>query len=97
MNVQKDRDRPDDSGELRRRTEAALRGREFDADTLSVQQARHLIHKLTVHQIELVEDILGRPDPIPLHLLEHRELRPPERGLTAIRKTHAIRVRTVRR
>jgi PAS domain S-box-containing protein len=53
VNVKKGRNRPDDSGELRRRAEAVLRGRESDAATLSVQQVRHLIHELEVHQIEL--------------------------------------------
>jgi PAS domain S-box-containing protein len=53
MNVQKNRNRPDDFAELRRRAEAALRGRESDADTLSAQQVRRQIHELEVHQIEL--------------------------------------------
>jgi PAS domain-containing protein len=53
VNVKKGRDRPDDYGQLRRRAEAALRGRESDVDTFSAQQVRQLIHELEVHQIEL--------------------------------------------
>ena len=54
MNVQKDRGKVSDSGELRRRAETALRGLEAsDADKLSAQGIRSLIHELEIHQIEL--------------------------------------------
>jgi PAS domain S-box-containing protein len=53
VNVKKGRNRPDVFGELRRCAEAALQGRDSDADTLLAQQVRQLIHELEVHQIEL--------------------------------------------
>jgi PAS domain S-box-containing protein len=53
VSVQKDRGRPNDLGELRRRAEAAWRERGSDADKLSADNVSALVHELEVHQIQL--------------------------------------------
>ncbi len=53
MSVQKDPSGPENSGELHRCVEATLGENEPDADALSAQQVRDLVHELGVRQIEL--------------------------------------------
>jgi PAS domain S-box-containing protein len=53
VSVQKDRDKPNDLGELRRRAEAAWRERGSDADRLLADDIPSLVQELEIHQIEL--------------------------------------------
>jgi hypothetical protein len=53
VSVQKDRDRPNDLGELRRHAEVAWRERGSDVDKLSADDIPSLVHELEVHQIQL--------------------------------------------
>jgi PAS domain S-box-containing protein len=53
VSVQKDRDRPNDLGELRQRAEAAWRKCGSDAVKLSADDVPSLVHELEVHQIQL--------------------------------------------
>jgi len=63
------------TSELRRRSEDALKGKTVDMQELSYNDARHLIHELQVHQIELE--------------MQNEELRRAQMDLEELRKNYS--------